>query len=107
MTLSNILNGLTRTAAAVAFAMMFAAGSGDAEARSAGMMSLPLQSFAATQTAPAPVAYKVYSTARLICINGKIAGGNCYCGAGYRKFQFGPNKYKCMKMPGGYSRKTN
>lgn len=107
MTLSNILNGLTRIAAAGIFAALIAGAPGDAEARGAGMMSLSMQSFAATQAAPAPVAYKVYSTARLVCINGKIAGGNCYCGAGYRKFQFGPNKYKCMKMPGGYSRKTN
>ncbi len=106
MTLTDILNGLTRTAAAGLFAALIIA-PGDADARSAGMMSLPMQSFAATQTTPAPVAYKMYTTARLVCINGKIAGGNCYCGAGRRKMQFGTNKYKCVKMPGSYSRKTN
>ena len=106
MTLSNILNGITRAAAAGLLAALIAA-PGDADARSAGMMSLPMQSFAVTQTTPAHVAYKMYTTARLVCINGKIAGGNCYCGAGHRKMQFGTNKYKCVKMPGGYSRKAN
>ncbi len=44
---------------------------------------------------PAKPAIKVAPKPKLVCINGKVSRGNCFCPARTKKKKIGPNAYRC------------